>query len=435
MKDTFLSMKILVKYCFITWLLLGVAFGQNTKASGNLLLKNYTEKELLSNKVFRDIVQHPNGRIYTANYGSVMEFDGSNWKEIELPENINSAAIDVSSNGIIYVGIENDIGFLELSQLNELQYKSLKYLLPDSIIIDNVTNITPTEQGVFCIHTNGVIRINEEEDKIVSHSIMGGYNIFNVDNQILIPIRKEIEGRPYLFNYNMEEDKLEEYIEFPTSMNKDGLSGIFKFQRDRLLIFTFDELHIYNTKTKDFESLPSHFIKLNNMIKEAFILSVKVIKEKYIISTLKKGTFVFDVNGNFVTKIDTDRGCNNNQHFTSILDRNNNIWVATMNNITLVETNSPFSVWNKKDGLAGTVYDICKKNEKYYVSTTEGVFLIKGNQIIKLNKENNLFFDIYESNDRLFLNSIEFVFEILDDNSIKQLPIKSSVANIIGSVN
>ena len=66
--------------------------------------------------------------MYFGNNDGLLEFDGISWNLTKLPI-VRTMAID--SSGCIYVGLENDMGYLKPDMTGKYQYYSLREKIPD----------------------------------------------------------------------------------------------------------------------------------------------------------------------------------------------------------------------------------------------------------------------------------------------------------------
>src|SRR4026207_309495 len=75
---------------------------------------NYTRRDFGAEVQQWDVIQDARGIMYFANNAGVLEFDGRNWRLIELPSRpgVRGVAIDGSGTGRIYVGAGGDFGYL-----------------------------------------------------------------------------------------------------------------------------------------------------------------------------------------------------------------------------------------------------------------------------------------------------------------------------------
>lgn len=94
---------------------------------GKPLIRNYNPRDLGAEVQNWDVVQDERGIMYFANNGGVLEYDGSTWRLIELPSNVQvrSIAIDSALSRRIYVGANGDFGYLHPDSAGRLQFRSL----------------------------------------------------------------------------------------------------------------------------------------------------------------------------------------------------------------------------------------------------------------------------------------------------------------------
>ena len=128
-EDFFITKRIVLLFMLQ---LLGALFGGPQKGYGEngalTFFKNYTPEDYRAQPQNWDILQDKHGMIYVANQGSLLEFDGVSWKDIDIP-NLTARSIAVDDGGTIYVGGKNEIGFLAPGPKGTLKYKSLRHHL------------------------------------------------------------------------------------------------------------------------------------------------------------------------------------------------------------------------------------------------------------------------------------------------------------------
>ncbi len=128
-EDFFVTKKIVL--LFMLQLLGALFFGPLNGYGENGALtffKNYTPGEYRMQPQNWDILQDKHGIIYVANQGSLLEFDGVSWKDIDIP-NLTARSLAVDDSGTIYVGGKSEIGFLAPGPKGALKYKSLLHHL------------------------------------------------------------------------------------------------------------------------------------------------------------------------------------------------------------------------------------------------------------------------------------------------------------------
>ena len=102
-----------------------------------------------------DIVQDERGIIYVANNQGVLEYDGVNWRLIPVKgaELVRSLAIDAS--GTVFVGCNNELGYLKADDRGDLHYVSLVSYIPEEMRgFRNIWSTYSTTEGVFFSRIN-----------------------------------------------------------------------------------------------------------------------------------------------------------------------------------------------------------------------------------------------------------------------------------------
>ena len=97
--------------------------------SGGSFIRNYPPYQYRAGQQNWAIAQDSRGVMYFGNNDGLLEYDGVNWNLITLP-GVKAVAID--SLGRIYLGLENDLGYLEPDGSGNLKYYSLKSKIPQN---------------------------------------------------------------------------------------------------------------------------------------------------------------------------------------------------------------------------------------------------------------------------------------------------------------
>ena len=120
------------KYIFFIIAFFLNAFSHSYAQSSNIgipPITNYSKKLYNAGTQNWDIAQHPNGLVYFANNGGLLEFDGVHWKcyGVSNQTNIRSVAIDKDEK--IYVGAQGEFGYFYGNEKGDLIYQSLDDLV------------------------------------------------------------------------------------------------------------------------------------------------------------------------------------------------------------------------------------------------------------------------------------------------------------------
>src|SRR3984957_3923568 len=122
-------------------------------------IRNYTSAESHAGVGTWDIAQDSLGRLYFANDGGLLTYDGAHWQRYALPNRAAIRSLAIDEAGRVYVGGADEIGFFSPGDGGVLQYHSLKEKLP--VVAQqfaDIWNITLYRGGVFFRTNEAIIR-------------------------------------------------------------------------------------------------------------------------------------------------------------------------------------------------------------------------------------------------------------------------------------
>lgn len=134
---------------FILGVLVGTAQELTWKDSGLKYFKYYSNKDYNDNPQNWAIGQDPQGIIYVANQGGVLQFDGLSWESVEIP-NISARSLAIGDDGVVYIGGENQIGKLIPGSTGQLYYQSLvNFINQNQRYFARAWRVNTTKEGIF----------------------------------------------------------------------------------------------------------------------------------------------------------------------------------------------------------------------------------------------------------------------------------------------
>ncbi|MBI3519823.1 MAG: hypothetical protein HY062_10760, partial [Bacteroidetes bacterium] len=114
-----------MKHLFF-FILIIYGFGIKLNAQkGNNYIKNFSPSDYKASDQNWGGIQDKNGILYFANLDGVLIFDGKHWKIIQIKNNASVFSIDIDSHDKIFVGGDNQFGYLKTLQNGEIIYQSL----------------------------------------------------------------------------------------------------------------------------------------------------------------------------------------------------------------------------------------------------------------------------------------------------------------------
>jgi len=354
-----------MKKIFIIYILLflfaTISFSQ-IKNIGLPFINNYIPQSYGGGIQTWDAVQDHRGIMYFANNGGVMEYDGNNWRLIELPIESTTRSLAINEQGIIYVSSDNEFGYLTTDSVGNTIYASLIQLLPKEqrdvgivwtiISFDNKMYFQSQEK-IYVLDQNNKIEIIELENSITGFYVSKnglfvfsslGITVIDGENTTLIKNSETIKEIFVIVRYNAQTE---------------------------LIITTEGDL--YKLKDNNIEKWDIE----NSYLKGTFTYNAFNIKDEYfVLTSLSHGAFIINKEGKLIQHFGKNKGLTDDAFYNAYLDNQNNLWLMGVTTISKIELFSPFTVFNRQFNLnIPTITFISKENENLYVGT--GIKVLK----------------------------------------------------------
>jgi signal transduction histidine kinase/ligand-binding sensor domain-containing protein len=380
--------------------------------AGRPFIRNFPPSEYRAYSQNWAVTQDRRGIMYFGNTDGVLEYDGINWRLIKKLPVVRTIAID--SLGRIYVGLENDIGYLDPDNKGIYQYYSLKAKIPESEReITSVLNVNILGDQVVFVTLHKIFIYKNDQIKIFS-SDNGFSFIYKIRNRIYV--REKGKGL-----FCLEKDSLK-IIEGSERFAADKIYSILPFRQSEILIATrtqgvidySPEGPVQFSKPGGFEAVDKFLIK--NLVSSGTVLS----NGNFAIGTIAGGIIVFDPDGNVINRYDKSNGLMDNTVYGLYSDRNQQLWASMENGISLIPVNLPFRIYTDHDGLNGSPMCLAFFNNHFYVGTTQDLYIQNKQgyfELIAGTPGQNI--RLFEANGTLLLATYQGIFEIRNNQAIK----------------
>ena len=127
--------------------------------------------------------------LYFANNGGVLEYDGVSWRLMRMPNNSVVKSLCMDESGKIFVGAQNELGYLAPDSTGLISYYSLTEQIPDSNRnFDNVGKTLSTNKGIYFQTDHFLFLWNGTAMKIWKPE--ADFVIFLVNNKLFLHERK-----------------------------------------------------------------------------------------------------------------------------------------------------------------------------------------------------------------------------------------------------
>ncbi|MEX0290019.1 MAG: ATP-binding protein [Flavobacteriaceae bacterium] len=381
---------------------------------GFLSVQNYSHETYDGHYQNWSVAQDKNGFIYTGNGNGILEYDGATWRLISAPGLQAVRSVVVDKDNVKWVGADRELGYLEADSLGFLQFKSLKDKIPTSNpLTGNVWDVLLLEEGVLFVVGTTIYKWKDKKFKIVS-SPGPVYRQFQVYNRTYFVIR----GKGI---YEYIDDSLQ-LITNGDLFKDSKILAMLPYENDTILfaisdkgVFIFDgsELVELQSDVGDYFS--------ENKLYQGMIMP----DSTYLFITLRGGAIHIDNQGKRIRTITTEDGILNNQLHGKTLDDQGALWLALQTGVSRVEPYLPYTFFDERSGLEGTVSAITRHQGTLYVGTYSGLFALEPNSAGTLSRFSRISeiksgcFSLLSVGDDLLAATSDGAFEILDGKAVQ----------------
>jgi signal transduction histidine kinase/ligand-binding sensor domain-containing protein/ActR/RegA family two-component response regulator len=356
------------------------------------------------------IVQDKRGVMFFANNNGVLEFDGTEWRFISMPNTVRSLAID--NNGRIFVGADGDFGYIQPDSSGTYHFQSLKEEIPlQHREFHDVWDIIVSGDQIFFQTFEKIFVWENETFKVIYPE-----NSFHIPFFINDTFYVRDIGKGLMIYDN---DSLQ-LIEGGERFADERIYAMLPYPQNEILISTRTQgAVIYSPQNNQFYK-PDGFEAIDSFVNQNMSYCGTILSNGYFaLGTLTGGVIVFNSEGQIQSIYNTSNGLQDNSIRKLYSDNNQQLWAALNNGISLIQNNLPFQFFTEKNGLKGLPMCISFFNNRLYVGTSQYLCVQNpdGNfETIAGTEGQN--WHLYKTNGKLLLANLKGLFEIKDKNII-----------------
>ncbi len=312
-------------------------------------------------------VEDDRGVIYVGNGSGVLEYDGSTWKQISLPNRILVRSLACDTSGRIWVGGKGELGYLTSDSLGSTVYISLRESVPDeySDFLD-VWNTYATDEGIYFNTTIAIFRWD-------------GTTMKAWPPQTSFHMSFVVAGTFYVRQFGiglmrMEQSEDGEILQLIPGGERFANTRVYvmlPFDAEQILIGTREEnLFLY-----DGERLKAFTTEADKLLTEGGIYQPGVVLPhgRFGLGTFSNGLVVIDHLGKLVEHVNNEAGLQDNTIFFAYADRRANVWLGMDKGIARVEVGSQFTRYDAQAGLPSSVTSMIRHDGKLYIGEVNGL--------------------------------------------------------------
>ncbi|MFW5659423.1 MAG: triple tyrosine motif-containing protein, partial [Bacteroidota bacterium] len=316
------------------------------------------------------IDQAPNGLIYAANNGGLLEFDGVAWTTYRLPSNAPLRALDIGPDNSVYVGGENAMGYFSYTPKKGLQFTNLSDKLPvDQRDFSNIWEVVVSEEGVLFFSHAAIYVYDGKDIRIIrpkaNTSFSEGFDykddlyVYDLTNGL------QMVRNNQLVRVGWASRLRNAYICSMIPFGDDVLVGTRE-----LGLMRYDGRQISPFETE----LPPY-------VEEKVLTNGLSLANGYLVfSTIGRGIYILTPEGKLVGQFDDQYGLQDDKVLDMFVDRQGSLWLAMNNGISMLDYPSPMTYFRDLEGLTGEVYDFIRHNGTLYAGTYKGIYYLDTTQ-------------------------------------------------------
>jgi serine phosphatase RsbU (regulator of sigma subunit) len=350
--------------------------------------RNFTHHEYLGHFQNWAIAQDSRGFIYVANNDGVLEYDGNSWNLIPINGAV-TRCLDVDNQGRIWVGAQDEFGYLAPDSLGNLKFSSLRFLVKDKCeSIGLVRQVYATKRGVVFSSNNCIIWVNGLEVNVVYPKTIFHRTYYVLDRVFSV--------QPNLGLTEIFRDSVK-ILPYGERFANTRIYSMLRFDEKRILIATqSDGFFLYNISTTDPNDYIVPFnVNDNNFFKNNWVYwGIELNNNRFAFATYRGGAAVIDSQGDVIQFIGKSQGIQDETVWHIAMDNQENLWLALNNGISYTAIKSPITYWGDHLGLQGVIQSVKKYNGSLYVSTNAGVYKLKDNGFERIKRVLDLSWDI-----------------------------------------
>jgi serine phosphatase RsbU (regulator of sigma subunit)/ligand-binding sensor domain-containing protein len=356
--------------------------------------KNFSHRDYSGHFQNWAVVQDTRGFIYVANNNGVLEFDGNSWRTISI-NGLVARCLDVDNYGRIWVGAQDDFGYLAPDSSGTLVFKSLKYLASDICPpIGLVRQVYATSEGVFFSTNSCIIRINGLEVKTYTPKTIF-HRTYNVLGYVFTV-------QPDVGLTMIKGDTLE-LVPAGERFSNARIYAMMPYDNRKILIatqsdgmFLYDASYIDDPIDHDASSFLIPFTTKNDkFLSDNWVYWGEVLSNnRFAFGTYRGGAVIIDKEGEVVQYIGKSEGIQDETVWHLAADDQDNIWLALNNGVSFSSIKSPITTWDENSAPQGIIQSVKRVGKTLYTSTNTGVYLLDQGKFQKVEGILDLSWDI-----------------------------------------
>ncbi len=323
---------------------------------------NFSKRDYSAGTQNWDAAQDRRGVLYWANNEGLLQYDGQHWACFPVANKTVVRSVAIDSDGRIYVGAQNELGYFYPDGRGALQYNSLIAMIPENARnFEDVWDIQFLDKEVFFRTNRAVFQYSGTGIKI--HEPGGELTaMFATKAGLLLQ-----KGHTALLAF--KNGHFIPFLNIPSL--KSALTGAIPWAGDTVLFSSLKNGFFYCAGAQSGNWVTSH----DALFRDKRIYATTALPNaKIAVGTSLGGFIVLDQKRRISLHLSKKNGIQNNNILCTFNDRAGNVWLGLDNGIDCVVLDAPFQSIIPDGDLQGTGYAAAIFRNQLYLGVSNGVY-------------------------------------------------------------
>lgn len=356
----------LVVLCVVVFFCVIRTLHVQAQSIGTPFIQNYSAQDYKLHPKNFAAIQDDRGIMYFGNAYGVLEFDGSDWKSLPLPDGKSAVSLAKTDSGQIVIGSVGEVGILSANESGELLYESWMSRVPQhSRDFGEVWQTVCNGDEKWFMSHKQLALITSSETKIIKPSVTQHVFEYMAEVNGQLFVQESAKGLLTLISGQLQ------LMPSGELFRNESIYGVLP-HRMGVLIISSRGLDVF-----DGNSIHPLRGQVGDLVRDQFVTTraVAIDENNYALGAAKSGVVFFDGNGELQYVVDKSRGLVSNNIADMFVDKGRNTWAVTNRGISYIQSGSPFTAINEIDGLEGMGYAAQIFRGKVYLGTSQGLYL------------------------------------------------------------
>lgn len=291
--------------------------GYAQSLSDSIIIRNYSSTNYFASSVNYSGRALPSNEILVANDRGLLVYDGSEWKLFPIKNDSKVISL-YDENGIIYIGGDDEFGYMSKTKDQDYAYTSLRTQFKDSITLDKFFQVIKVKKDIYFQSYEQIFRW---DGKYLHPINLTNAHIFNLNGEIiasqygtgLFTIKDDV---PYILNTTF---KFEE----------DAAFSILKTSKPNIFLICTSDNGIYQLNTDNYSTKPTSSKASVLFKKYGFYYGTTWLDSLYASTTWDGSVVIFNENGDVKKFIDKSIGITGKYLRELFVDNRNKLWITS----------------------------------------------------------------------------------------------------------